>query len=120
MIRRIYATWIYVSDLEKSRKFYENKIGLRFKLKDNDWIEFDLGETSFAILQRPVEKGKVIPQKTRIMFEADNIISHKKQLQEAGVKLIGDIRNDTYGKLLTFEDPDGHWLELYESKAVNL
>jgi metallothiol transferase len=114
MITKIYATWVYVSDLERSLDFYQNKIEFRFKLKDGDWIEFDLGETVFAILKRPVEKGAVIPQKTRIMFEVDDIEQHKNRLLGIGVKLIGEIRNESYGKLLTFEDPDRHWLELYE------
>jgi len=35
-----------------------------------------------------------------------------------GVKLIGDIREEPYGKLLTFEDPDGHWLEFFENKSA--
>ncbi len=88
-VNRIYACWVYVSDIQKSIDFYQ-RIGFSIKCIDNDWVEFDLGETVFALLKRPVEKGNVIPQKTRIMFEVDD------------------------GKLLTFEDPDGHWLELYQ------
>ena len=113
MDNKIYATLLYISDIEESLHFYRN-IGLMPKYREGDWIEFDLGETSFAILKRPEEKGKLIPQKTRIMFETDDIEQEKKHMLNLGVKIIGDIRNEPYGKLLTFEDPDGHWLELYE------
>ena len=116
-IQKVYACWIYVSDLKKSIRFYQN-IGfeLKFIEEDGAWAEFDLGETSFALLQRPAEKGKVQPAKTRIMFEADHIEEMRQQLISLGVKLIGDIREELYGKLLTFEDPDGHWLEFFENK----
>jgi len=111
--RKIYACWIYVSDLQKSKQFYKD-MGFEVKLTDGDWIEFDLGETSFAILQRPAHKGDVIASKTRIMFETDNIELVYEELKNKGVKTIGEIRTESYGKLLTFEDPDGHWLEFYQ------
>ncbi len=112
--KKIYACWIYVSDLQKSKDFYRN-IGFEIKLIDGDWVEFDLGETSFAILKRPQSKGRVIPQKTRIMFETDNIEHLYNELRSKNIKIIGEIREEPYGKLFTFEDPDGHWLEFFQS-----
>ena len=113
-IKRIYACWVYVSSLEVSKIFFEN-IGFTLKLQQGDWIEFDLGTTSFAILKRPLEKGKVQPQKTRIMFEVDDTEAVYRELISKKVPLIGQIRHETYGKLLTFEDPDGNWFEFFEN-----
>ncbi|AEW22617.1 VOC family protein [Tannerella forsythia] len=114
-IRKIYACWVYVSDMAQSVRFYQD-IGftVKFVEKDGAWVEFDLGETSFALLQRPEEKGKVQPRKTRIMFEVARIEEMQEHLISLGVKRIGSIRKEPYGKLLTFEDPDGHWLEFFE------
>ena len=117
-INKIYACWIYVSDLKQSIRFYQD-IGFELKFVDgNAWAEFDLGETAFALLQRPAEKGAVQPAKTRIMFEVSDIEKMRRHLISLGVKLIGDIRAESYGKLLTFEDPDGHWLEFFENKRA--
>ena len=121
-VKKIYACWIYVSDLKKSLRFYQN-IGfeLKFIEKDGSWAEFDLGETAFALLQRPAEKGAVKPAKTRIMFEVNDIEKMQQHLVSPGVKLIGGVREEPYGKLQTFEDPDGHWLEFFENKkALNV
>lgn len=114
MIKSIFAVWLYVKDLSQSRNFYENILGLKFKFQDQAWVEYDLGQTTFAILQRPADKGPIKPQKTHIMFQVDNIANFKQILQQYSVKLISEIRNEPYGKLLTFEDPNGHWLELFE------
>ena len=111
--RKIYACWIYVSDLQRSKQFYQD-MGFEVKLIDGDWIEFNFGETSFAILQRPAHKGDVVASKTRIMFEIDDIELIYEELKNKGVKTIGEIRTEPYGKLLTFEDLDGHWLEFYQ------
>jgi len=113
-INKIYAVWLYVSDLTRSIEFYRDKVGLPIKfITEDSWVEFDLGEASFAILKRPEEKGRVVPQKTRIMFDVNNIEQIKTDFLESGINLIGDIRYEPYGKLLTIEDPDGHWLECY-------
>jgi metallothiol transferase len=117
-IKDIYAVWVYVSDLERSKDFYQNKIGLKFKSQNEDWIEFDLGKTSFAILQRISEKGTVVPSKTRIMFEVKDIETFYDDATGKGIKCIGGIRNERYGSLLTFEDPDGHWLEVYQANKL--
>ena len=117
-INKIYACWIYVSDLKQSIRFYQN-IGFELKFIDgNAWAEFDLGETAFALLQRPAEKGAVQPVKTRIMFEVNDIEKMRRHLSSLGVNLIGGVREESYGKLLTFEDPDGHWLEFFENKQA--
>ena len=118
-VKKIYACWIYVSDLKKSLRFYQN-IGfeLKFIEKDGSWAEFDLGETAFALLQRPAEKGKVRPAKTRIMFEVNDIEKMRRHLVSLGVKLIGGVREESYGKLLTFEALDEHWLEFFENKRA--
>jgi metallothiol transferase len=113
-IKKIYAVWIYMMNLDESKKFYEDIIGLKFKFRKGNWIEFDLGETSFALLQRH-RNEPLQPQKTRIMFQVDDIKTMQKRLEENGVRVIAGIRNHSYGKLLTFEDPNGHWLELFET-----
>lgn len=112
-IKRIYAYWIYVSDLQRSKKIDRN-IGFEIKAIDGDWIWFALGETSFAILKRPESKGEVVESKTRIMFEVEDIELVRDELRSKNVKIIGNIREEPYGKLLTFEDLDGHWLEFYQ------
>jgi len=114
MIENIYAVWVYVRDLGESRRFYEDALGLEVRPQDGDWIEFDTGETAFALLHRKPEDGPVTPQKTHIMFRVVSIDDAKARLEEHGVRIIGDIRCEPYGTLLTFEDPNGHWLELFE------
>lgn len=114
-IQKIYAVWAYVSNVEKSKNFYQTVLGVEPKLEDGGWIEFDTGETVFAILERPKEKGAVKPQKMRIMFQVANIRKAEQALQDLKVRIIRKSA-ESYGTLLTFEDPDGHWLEFYEPR----
>lgn len=112
-VQKIYAVWVYVKDTERSRNFYEKVLGVRPRFQDKGWIEFDTGETTFAILERPTEKGAIKPQKTRIMFLVADICAKEHELKAKGVKIINKM-DEAYGTIITFEDPDGNWLEFYE------
>lgn len=115
-VQKIYAAWTYVSDVEKSKKFYRSVLGVEPRLVDGSWVEFVTGETVFAILERPKEKGAVEPRKLRIMLQVADISQAEQKLQELKVKIIQK-QVEPYGTLLTFQDPDGHWLEFYEPKS---
>lgn len=103
-----------MNNIQESIDFYEGILEMKFKLREEDWIEFDLDGTSFAILQRQPKQGPLKPQKMRTMFQVNDIEKMKAKFLDNNVKLIGDIREEKYGKVLTFEDPNGHWLELFE------
>lgn len=115
-VSKIYAKWIWVRDLAESRQFYEKALGVKVTLENSDWIEFRLGTTAFALLQRSESKGALAAEKTRTMFEVENIEEFAEHFRKNNIRTIGDIREESYGKLLTFEDPNGHWLELFEMK----
>ena len=114
-VQKIYAIWTYVKDAEKSRMFYQQALGVEPRFQDNGWIEFDIGETTFAILERPKDKGVFKPQKTRVMFQVADITAKESELKVQGIKIINKMI-EAYGTIVTFEDPDGNWLEFYEPR----
>lgn len=114
-VQKIYAVWVYVNDAGKSRAFYEQVLGVKPRFQDNGWIEFNTGETTFAILERPKEKGRLKPAKTRIMFQVADVRKKEKELQKQGVKIVNKM-DEPYGIIVTFQDLDGNWLEFYEPK----
>ncbi len=115
-VQRIYAVWTYVSNAEKSKPFYEKVLGVKSRFQDNGWIEFATGDTTFAILERPKDKANLRPAKTRIMFQVADIAGKEKELIAHDVKIMHKME-EPYGTIITFEDPDGNWLEFYEPKA---
>lgn len=114
-VQKIYAVWCYVDDAEKSKTFYEKVLGIKPRLQNDGWIEFNTGESAFAILQRPKNKGAVKPAKTRVMFQVSDISAKEAELKSMDVKIVNKM-NEPYGDLITFEDLDGNWLEFYEPK----
>lgn len=107
--------WTYVKSAQTSKEFYEKVLGVKPRFQDNGWIEFDTGETTFAILERPKEKGAFTPYKTRVMFQVADIAAKESELKKNGVIIVNKM-DEPYGTILTFEDPDGNWLEFYEPR----
>ena len=113
-VTKMYAAWVPVRSLQESRKFYEHSLGLTFKLQDEHWIEFDLHGTSLGLLHQE----QVEPCKSHIMLQVDNLQQMHQELTKQGVRIVGKIRIEPYGKILTIEDPNGHWLELFQPSKV--
>jgi metallothiol transferase len=117
LVQKIYAVWTYVSDIEKSKSFYQAVLGVEPRLENNGWVEFNTGETAFALLERPKDKGAAEPRKLRVMLQVADIEQAEQRLRQLGVEVIGK-KVEEYGILLTFVDPDGHWLEFYEASLA--
>ena len=58
------------------------------------------------------------------MLEAEDIELVRDELRSKNVKIIGNIREELYGELLTFEAPNGHCRsfskELYDLSLIHI
>lgn len=108
--------FIYVSDLARSRDFYENKLKLRVLEEDADSVKYDTG-LSILCLNRATDYGITLApgnhESTDIVFLVDDIDGMRAALMERGLTMGKAFRYDP-GGICDFYDPDGHWLTLYE------
>jgi catechol 2,3-dioxygenase-like lactoylglutathione lyase family enzyme len=120
---------LIVADLQRSRRFYAEALGLEEVPRPSNftfagaWFRF--GETEIHLLAEADTTGRAgAPDPgpsgayglvNHIAFETDDLQSAVSRLQEHGVPLIGGPmpRGDGYEQVF-FRDPDGHVLELFE------
>lgn len=121
----IHHVAIIVSDYEKSRDFYVNKLGFaiireNYRPERKDYkLDLKLGEVEleiFGITDAP--KRPNYPEACglrHLAFKVENIEQIINELHEKGIET-EPIREDTFtGKKMTFFfDPDGLPLELHE------
>jgi len=113
---RVVYLFLYVSDLARSREFYNKKLGLRIIEEDHGCVKFDAGQTILA-LNRARDYSIGLPEgrdsSADIVFLVSNIDATCAELQARGVTMG---KTDRYqpGAITDFYDPDGHWLTLYE------
>lgn len=116
------APLFVVEDIEKSRRFYEDILGQQVKYDFGEDIQFEGG---FSIHQRkhfqtllgeesrfPI---KLKSNSSELYFDADDLDSLQDQLNEAGVEIIQDVHEESWGQMtMRFYDPDGHIIEIGE------
>nr|WP_330400054.1 VOC family protein [Pseudobutyrivibrio ruminis] len=122
----IHHVAIIVSDYEKSKDFYVNKLGFEiirenFRPQKNDWkLDLRINESTELEIFAPQNPPKrpSYPEACglrHLAFEVDDIVNTVNELNAIGIEC-EPIRTDefTNKKMTFFFDPDGLPLELHE------
>ena len=114
------CTLITVSEIERSRKFYEQVLGQKVKYDYGENITFH-GDFSIhlrshfkeLIDMREVTKGG---NNVELYFELDHLEKLEKELNKEGVEFVHGIREQPWRqKVMRFYDPDQYIIEAGES-----
>lgn len=114
MIRSIAFFAYPVSDLARSRAFYEQVLGLKLETNFGDkWIEYDIGGSTFAITN--IEMGHPPGGKGgSIAFEVDDLDATVAQLKTKGVPFDLEITPSPVCRFAVIADPDGNQLMIHQ------
>ena len=116
MIKHIAFFAYPVSDIKRSRKFYEDVLGLRVSLNFQDaWIEYDISGVTLAITNMVQELKPGAPAGF-IGLEVDNIDSEVARLKSKGAVLKVDTFDTPGCRIAVFADPDGNGINLHQMK----
>jgi catechol 2,3-dioxygenase-like lactoylglutathione lyase family enzyme len=125
-INGILETVLYVDDLDRAARFYEEVLGLVSIAGDSRFRGYDLAGRSVlllfkrgATLETVTLPGGTIPPHdgqgplhVAFAIAAGELPAWERRLSERGVELEGRTRWPRGGESLYFRDPDGHLLEL--------
>src|SRR3989344_5010125 len=126
MIKGVEGITIFSQSASKLAKFYQQKVGLKVTFEavmgenDEELYIFEMKQGSILyIVDHSKVKGKnKTPERMIINFEVGNIKEDVKKLDKAGVKKIADIYHvEEYGYIATFEDIDGNYFQLVQTKS---
>ena len=123
---RVIETSLYVDDLERAARFYEDVLGLSVLTRDSRFRAYDVGGASVllifkrgATLETVHMPGGTIPPHhgegpLHIAFAvgATELAAWEKRLGDHGVAIEGRTDWSRGGHSVYFRDPDGHLLEL--------
>ena len=113
--------WITVNDLEKSKKFFTEVLGLKVSSGSDEhgWLELQ-GKDGGALLgvgqSRGGNQDQVNPGQNAIMtMTVDDIVQAKEMLETKGIKIVGDIIEvPGHVKMLMFTDLDGNKFQVVQ------
>lgn len=105
------AIIFFVKDLERTRTFYRDAIGLELELQEG-FMSYKLGTSEFVFFQGEPKPGNS-PQ---IVFglEQGGIDTLAEQLVRQGVQMVTPVSEAPGGWSVEFIDPDAHKLAFYQ------
>ena len=108
---------LQVRDLEVSRHFYGDVLGLTAspEVRPNAFA-FSTQPISIAIRKASLDLDAVprLGYGIIIWFLADDAAAFHDQLKRAGVQTVQDLSDGPFGKMFTFQDPDGYQITVHD------
>jgi len=114
LFRKVNAIILLVSNMERSKEFYKDILGLRIKYESPEWVEF---LKDGAVLALHKSKIKVTNDRAMLNFITSDINDVRSVLKSKGVRFYKDIEEDANGKYIIIEDPDGYKILIIEPKV---
>lgn len=120
--QHIFAITLFTEDLEASKKFYQDVLGLSLVFEDPNSAVYKIGETLINVLkiseaQELVEPAKVASHDSgsRLVFtiQVEDVDALCAELTSRGVELINGPMDRPWGvRTASFSDPGGHIWEI--------
>ena len=111
MIKTIWSVTLSVSNLERSKKFYEDILGLDKKYEYSSYVGFECGGVEIGL--RPRKTVEIGRDAATIQFLVENVDEEYQRLVNKGVKFIVKPHDEPWGgRQASFHDPDGNILEI--------
>jgi catechol 2,3-dioxygenase-like lactoylglutathione lyase family enzyme len=106
-------------DWEKSRKFYEETLGLPFGKQWGDMPagEFETGSLTVAVMQVDAFGIDFEPHNLPVEFHVDDFDAAHSELESRGIEFQGDTIDSGVCKQAFFRDPDGNRLAIHHRYA---
>jgi catechol 2,3-dioxygenase-like lactoylglutathione lyase family enzyme len=109
-VKKLAMVIIMVPNIEQAVAFYALfGLRLRFHLKDA-WAEFSLGDTKLGICPANNPAGD---RRTGIVLEVEDLYGVYAALKET-VIFLGEPKKALHGIMVSFRDPGGNILDLYQ------
>ena len=103
-----------VTDIPRSRAFYEQTLGLKpDETFGSSWIEYPVGSATFAITNA---FGFTTPSAS-VAFEVDDLDTQLASLKAAGVPIQGGINDFPSCRMALITDPDGSTICIHQRKS---
>lgn len=118
-IKRVALSWVGVSDLAQSKKFFLDTLGLHVfeSQEEYGWLEVKgpEGNQVLGLGTASPESGMKAGVNAVVTFVTDDYEKTKAELTKHGIKLFSEVAGYTdVPRMICFKDPDGNTFQLVE------
>ncbi|HYH01354.1 MAG TPA: VOC family protein [Terriglobales bacterium] len=117
MIGKLGLIMVVVKDMDRSIAFYRDVLGLKLQFQSPEFSQFDAGNIHLG-LHAESDRLKAHPtESAQFAFYVDNIEQAVAHLKAKGVHILRPPKQEDFGILSIFTDPDGYHVELCQLAA---
>ncbi|MGA2903547.1 MAG: VOC family protein [Candidatus Korobacteraceae bacterium] len=114
MIGKLTTIVLIVKDMDRSVAFYRDIVGLKLEMHTPYWSSLSAGNVSLG-LHPESPHARVAPgMGCTFGFEVSDIKERVQELKAKGVAVPMEPRDDGFGWLAIFNDPDGYAIQLVQ------
>jgi catechol 2,3-dioxygenase-like lactoylglutathione lyase family enzyme len=108
-----------VTDMERSKAWYRDTLGLPLSRDDQGFPEFSLGDNGFLYLITMESVGGTFrgPHDSGFALRVPDVAEARKELEGRGVVFNGDTMDTGVCHMAFFADPDGNQMLLHRRYA---
>jgi catechol 2,3-dioxygenase-like lactoylglutathione lyase family enzyme len=125
-LRDVKETCLYVDDLDRARRFYQDVMGLAPLVEDDRFCAFDVAQKHILLIfvrgasdketkppggTIPAHNG-VGPMHVGFAVDSQELPEWESHLSAHGIEILSRVVWPRGGESVYFRDPDGHLLEL--------
>jgi len=115
----LHSCAIFVTDLERARLFYEERLGLPVNKAGSFGFEFlhDAPHIGVHPAQHP-DALAMVGRHTGLTFNVTNLLDFCSTLGEQGVTFVAEPTQQGFGIMAMVADPDGNIMALWEDNVT--
>jgi catechol 2,3-dioxygenase-like lactoylglutathione lyase family enzyme len=121
IVERVDFVSVPVTDMERSKKFYGETLGLDAvgHAEDQGFPEFQLGEnlSLYLLDMNNIGSAFTSPHTASIALRVPDVEEARRELEAKGIVFAGDTLDTTVCHMAHFKDPDGNVLMLHRRYA---
>lgn len=109
---------IVSSDLGRTKTFYRTILGLKLGTDAAPhWVDFDLGDGRMLGIHPASDSLLVKPGSLQLAFYVEDVDKFVTDARTAGVRILQDPHDESFGRLAVIADPDGYAVQIATPKG---
>lgn len=114
----LYSVAIFVTDIERAKKFYRDDLELPMTKEGSFGAEFLDGPTHLGV--HPAvhpESLALVGRHTGLTLHVEGILPYCERLHERGVRFVAEPTRQSFGVMAMIADPDGNVFALWDDRV---
>ncbi len=117
MAPSLHSIAIFVSDIDRAKRFYRDDLGLAVTREGSFGAEFLEGSTHLSVHPAVHPEAKaMVGRHTGITFHVEGILGYCERLHDRGVRFVAEPTRQSFGVMAMISDPDGNVFALWDDQ----